>query len=389
MKAFISYSHDDAEPLTKLIKHLTALRREGLLEAWTDREIHAGGAIDEDIQAAMEEAELFLLLVSASFIHSDYCFAKEFARACERYDAKQAVIVPIILRDCDWKIEKLRRFKALPDDGKPVLGRHWHSEDEAFANVAAGLRALLSKKPASMPGSAKVRKESSFIPDERHVTEIQREELRRIQAEIVERLTVKSATLPDEEVKKKQGRWFGIVWSQFHETFGTAEHGLQSLPREKFDEAKTWLLQYRASKDKNFKRANPQRYRNTLTTTIYSLAGQLDWSKEQVYQFAAEKIGYSSSITSLNDLGNNQLETVRDKIRYEITKRNAKRKQSRAERKPKFVPPTLPAAKEILDMMLAHPVASERGLTEILRDSPLGPLEACFIPNTTASGSAP
>ena len=40
-------------------------------------------------------------------------------------------------------------------------------------------------------------------------------------------------------------------------------------------------------------------------------------------------------------------------------------------------------------MILAHPVSEERGLTEILGSSPANPLDACFIPNTTARGSAP
>src|SRR5262249_49795086 len=51
--------------------------------------------------------------------------------------------------------------------------------------------------------------------------------------------------------------------------------------------------------------------------------------------------------------------------------------------------PTSPVAKELLGMILAHPVREERGLTEILGSSPASPLEACFIPNTTARGKAP
>ena len=40
-------------------------------------------------------------------------------------------------------------------------------------------------------------------------------------------------------------------------------------------------------------------------------------------------------------------------------------------------------------MLFSHPVPEERGLTEILGSSPASPLEACFIPNTTARGRAP
>jgi hypothetical protein len=143
VKAFISYSHDDAEFLTKLHQHLAALRRQNLLETWTDREIDAGGVLDTEISAAMESADLFLLLVSSSFISSDYCYEKEFKVALDKHQAGEARIVPIIIRPCDWKIEELRQFKALPEDGKPVQSKHWHDQDEAFASIAEGLRSLV------------------------------------------------------------------------------------------------------------------------------------------------------------------------------------------------------------------------------------------------------
>ncbi len=101
MKAFISYSHYDAEFLTSLHQHLAALRRQKLLEIWTDREIDAGGVLDSKIAAAMEKADIFLLLVSSSFINSDYCYEKEFKKTLEKQKAGKALIVPIIVRPCD------------------------------------------------------------------------------------------------------------------------------------------------------------------------------------------------------------------------------------------------------------------------------------------------
>jgi hypothetical protein len=317
-----------------LHEHLSALQRQQLLDAWTDREIHAGGVIDDHVDQRIEQAELYLLLVSSAFIQSDYYFEKEFARACERQQAGEAIIVPIVVRECDWKIPALRRFKALPEDGKPVLSRHWHSADEAFANVAAGFRALIERGPFSKSKQPKPNKEAKekFVPDERHVTEEQRAELRKIAEEVVDRLTARVAGEFDDVVKKKKGLNFGIVWSQFNEHFNTVEHGLSSLQREKFDDAKSWLLQYRASKNKNFKRTNPQKYRNTLTKTVYTLAGKLGWADSELYAFASEKIGYTTPITGLSDLGNNQLELVRDRVRYEHTKRTVKAKQAKARR---------------------------------------------------------
>jgi hypothetical protein len=283
------------------------------------------------------------------------------------------------VRPCDWHIPELRQFKALPEDAKPVHSKHWHSADEAFTSVATGLRSLLEKKG---------KKSAKFVPDERHATAEQREELRRIHHEIVTRLIARKAHMDDDIVKKEYGKWAGIVWSQFHEHFETTENKLPSLPKEKFEDAKQWLIQYRASKDKNLKRTKPQEYRNTHTKAIYSNSGALGWSKGELYAFAASILEYTTPIASLSDLGSSQLEKLRDKVRYESTKRRVKSSQSKAKRAPAFVHPTDPVALELLTLILDHPVAAERGLTEILKDSPSGPLDRAFISNITARGAA-
>ena len=51
-------------------------------------------------------------------------------------------------------------------------------------------------------------------------------------------------------------------------------------------------------------------------------------------------------------------------------------------------PPTSPAAKDLLETILAHPTPEERGLTQILRQWPGGVSDQGFIPNTTEGGSA-
>ena len=350
-----------------------------MLETWTDREIDVGGVLDSEIAAAMEKANLFLLLVSSSFINSDYCYEKEFKKVLEKQKAGKALIVPIIVRPCDWQIPELRQFKALPEYGNAVHSKHWHSPDEAFADVAKGLRVLLENRKKNA---------EKFIPDGSHVTVEQRDELRKVHDEIVKRLIAKKATQEDDVVTAEYGKWAGIVWGQFHQEFGTKKNGLQSLARTRFDEAKSWLLQYRASNDKKLKRVNPQAYRASLTKTIYSLLKPLGWTKDQLYAFAAGKLDYAEPITSLNDLGNNQLELVRDRVRYEATKKKSKSAQAKAKRAPRFEEPGFPFAKELLDLILEHPNEDEMGLTEILRDSPAGPLYRAFIPNTTAAGAA-
>jgi hypothetical protein len=142
---FFSYTHKDEELRDELATHLKLLVRNQVIRSWHDRAIGAGtewkGAIDENL----EKARVILLLVSSDFLASDYCFDIEVKRAMERHEAREALVVPIILRDCDWTGAPFAKLQALPKDAKPVKG--WANRDEAWTNVAVGLRKAIAALP--------------------------------------------------------------------------------------------------------------------------------------------------------------------------------------------------------------------------------------------------
>lgn len=143
-RIFISYSHRDDALRAELDKHLALLRREGAIELWSDHRILPGSEFDKEISKALEEAEIILLLVSADFLASDYCFGIEMRRALQRHDAREAVVVPIILRACDWQHSPFKHLNALPSGGREIA--KWASPDDAFLDVVHGLRKLLSAR---------------------------------------------------------------------------------------------------------------------------------------------------------------------------------------------------------------------------------------------------
>ncbi len=69
---FVSYSHKDEEFQNQLQIHLTMLKRQGVIDVWHDRRVDPGDEIDPTIGAALEEAQVILLLVSPDFLASDY-----------------------------------------------------------------------------------------------------------------------------------------------------------------------------------------------------------------------------------------------------------------------------------------------------------------------------
>ena len=134
----MSYSHKDEPLRDQLETHLAMLKREGVIDVWHDRRIPAGDEIDHRISEKLEQAHVVLLLVSPDFLASPYCFDVELRRAMQRHAARNARVIPVILRPCDWHSAPFGKLAALPTDGKPIT--RWPDRDDAFLDVVKGIR---------------------------------------------------------------------------------------------------------------------------------------------------------------------------------------------------------------------------------------------------------
>lgn len=152
-RVFISYSHKDEALRAELDTHLALLRREGAIDVWSDHRIAAGSELDASISDALESADIILLLLSADFIASDYCFGIEMRRAIERHERREAVVVPVLLRPCDFRTAPFGRLKAIPTDARPVV--KWPNRDDAFLDIVHYLRALLPEPAAQSRGPSR------------------------------------------------------------------------------------------------------------------------------------------------------------------------------------------------------------------------------------------
>jgi len=135
---FISYAHADRELRDELARHLSGLRNRGIINDWFDGDIIEGTEWEAQLTERLNTAQIILLLISADFIASKFCYDIEMKRALERHDANQARVIPIILRPTDWKGTPFAKLQARPTDGKPVV--LWRTHDEAFLDVVKGIK---------------------------------------------------------------------------------------------------------------------------------------------------------------------------------------------------------------------------------------------------------
>jgi len=140
---FFSYSHKDEALRDELETHLKLLQRQGVILGWHDRRILPGSEWDHEIDHRLEQARIILLLVSADFMASDYCWDIEVERAMARHHAGEATVIPIVLRECDWTSAPFGKLQGLPKDVIPVV-KH-RDRDTAWADVARGIRAVAER----------------------------------------------------------------------------------------------------------------------------------------------------------------------------------------------------------------------------------------------------
>ena len=77
IEVFFSYAHKDNRLRDQLEIHLSNLKRQNIITGWHDRKIAAGTEWKGQIDSHLESAQIILLLVSADFLASDYCYDVE------------------------------------------------------------------------------------------------------------------------------------------------------------------------------------------------------------------------------------------------------------------------------------------------------------------------
>ncbi|MHA2219834.1 MAG: toll/interleukin-1 receptor domain-containing protein [Candidatus Hodarchaeales archaeon] len=143
IEIFFSYSHADEDLMNKVREQLRIHERLGLIEKWHDREIPAGTDWKDKIDTHLFSSKVILVFLSSNFIDSNYCYDVEMQAALDRHEKGDAILIPVILRPCQWKKSPLGKLEALPTDGKPI--NTWTNIDEATNNVAEGIMLVVNK----------------------------------------------------------------------------------------------------------------------------------------------------------------------------------------------------------------------------------------------------
>lgn len=141
INVFISYAHADEHHKNALYEHLSSLRRKGDIGIWHDREILPGKDWQKEISENLASANIVLFLISSTFINSEYCYGIEWEQAVLQKEAGSSILIPIIVRPCDWDDTPIANHQSLPKEGLAV--DLWVNSDLAWVDVVSGLKRVI------------------------------------------------------------------------------------------------------------------------------------------------------------------------------------------------------------------------------------------------------
>ncbi len=134
---FISYSHRDGEWVERLRRMIKPLEQRYGLERWDDSRIQAGGLWRQEIEQALANASVALLLVSADFLASDFVTRSELPPLFRAAKQNGLRILWVPLRPSLWKhIPEIEQYQAVIPPGRTLAEMAEVEQERAFVQIA-------------------------------------------------------------------------------------------------------------------------------------------------------------------------------------------------------------------------------------------------------------
>lgn len=143
-RVFISYSHEDRTWLQQLRPYLKELERRHGLAIWDDSRIQPGSDWPSEIERALGEAKVAVLLVSQPFLASDFIIDNELPHLLAAARKEGTVILPLIVSPCTIAAHPdLYRFQAVNSAEETLEDMDEARRKRLFVKLAESIKAAM------------------------------------------------------------------------------------------------------------------------------------------------------------------------------------------------------------------------------------------------------
>lgn len=118
---FVSYSHDDALHLADVRKALGSLKLDGQIDPWVDTRIPAGADWRAEIDKALAEAEMAILLLSQAFLASEFIREVELPALLAAWKGRDFPIFVVVVSSYDdGSVPQLKEIQFVNKPERPL-----------------------------------------------------------------------------------------------------------------------------------------------------------------------------------------------------------------------------------------------------------------------------
>jgi hypothetical protein len=142
-RVFIAYSHKNQTWLERLLEVLKPFVRAGDIDVWSDERITASQLWRDEIDQALAAADAGIMLVSTSFLASDFVTDHEIPALLKRHQTDNMPISWIAVSDSLYKHTPIEPFQALNDPGRPLDQLTVARRQRELVKIAEKIRDIL------------------------------------------------------------------------------------------------------------------------------------------------------------------------------------------------------------------------------------------------------
>jgi 8-oxo-dGTP pyrophosphatase MutT (NUDIX family) len=156
---FFSYSHPDERWLQLLTRSLRPYLAPTGLKIWSDAEIRPGEQWTESIMAALASARVAILLVSTSYLSSEFVQKTELPAILEAARDNRLTVLWIALDHCAFDQFPIRHYQCLNDPARPLIDLDAAALNQKLDEISRAIRYVISGRdsgPVPVPGPSPV-----------------------------------------------------------------------------------------------------------------------------------------------------------------------------------------------------------------------------------------
>lgn len=327
---FISYNHADKHWAAGLADWLHGAGYTTILQA---RDFSPGSNFVLEMQNATARSRRTLAVLSPDYLNAPFpqsewaaAFAKDPTGALRtlvtvrvRECAPTGLLQPIVYIDLCGLAPDLARIAFLGGIEAAVTGSTLQPSPSVGTPNVPALKS--SGAQQSIVGNGNVQVGGDYVKTERHVVRPKIEvNENHISEETAHQLQLLITKLVEREVaagstrEKAYAHWQQALKIKFKVT------SYRLIPVERGDEAVSWLRQQKARNNSKIRRNNPAMFRNDHLGGIHAKIRELGMTKPELYAFSTERLSLRRPLTSLTQLGEQNLVALNRLLSAELGK---------------------------------------------------------------------